>query len=304
MGGMELRQIRYFLGVAKTLHFTRAAQQLNVSQPALSAAVKALEEELQTPLFKRIGRRIELTQAGKALQPYAVKLLQSAEEGRVAVQETVGLLRGHLTVGVLHSLNAYLVPQLVGRFRALAPGVALMVRGMHATDVPDGILQSTLDLGITMLPVRRPDLVELPLFEEELVLVSPPPRHARRTSALPLKEAAALPLVLFPPEYTLRRIIDDAFAAAGVRLVPAVEMADLGGIVSTIQNGVASTLLPLPYVQYLGLDERLPVRRLRDPRPLRKIGVVYRSDRHLDPATRALLQALHEVVAGLKLRRG
>jgi DNA-binding transcriptional LysR family regulator len=301
---MELRQIRYFLGVAKTLHFTRAAEQLHVSQPALSAAIKGLEEELQTPLFKRIGRRIELTQAGKALLPYAVKMLQSAEEGRVAVQEVVGLLRGHLTVGVLHSLNAYLVPQLLGRFRALAPGVALMVRGMHAADVPEGILHAALDLGITMLPVQHPELIELPLYEEELVLVSPPPRGRGRSSTLPLKEAAALPLVLFPPEYTLRRIIDEAFAAAGVRLVPAVEMADLGGIVSAIQGGVASTLLPLPYVRFMGLDERLPVRKLRDPKPSRKVGVIYRSDRHLDPATRAFLQALSEVVTGQKLRRG
>jgi DNA-binding transcriptional LysR family regulator len=301
---MELRQIRYFLGVAKTLHFTRAAQQLHVSQPALSAAIKGLEEELQTPLFKRIGRRIELTQAGKALLPYAAKMLQSAEEGRVAVQEVVGLLRGHLTVGVLHSLNAYLVPQLLGRFRALAPGVAMMVRGMHATDVPEGILHAALDLGITMLPVQHPELIELPLYEEELVLVSPPPRGRGRSSTLPLKEAAALPLVLFPPEYTLRRIIDEAFAAAGVRLVPAVEMADLGGIVSAIQGGVGSTLLPWPYVRFMGLDERLPVRKLRDPKPSRKVGVIYRRDRQLDPATRAFLQALSEVVTGQKPRRG
>ncbi|HEX9638650.1 MAG TPA: LysR substrate-binding domain-containing protein [Acidobacteriota bacterium] len=300
---MELRQIRHFLGVARILHVTRAAQQLNVSQPALSASIKALEEELQTPLFRRLGRRIELTQAGQALLPYAGKMLQAAEEGRVAVQEVVGLLRGHLTVGVLHSLNAYLVPPLLGRFRALVPGVAMLVRGMHAADVPDGIVQAKLDLGITMLPVQRPDLVELPLFEEELVLVSPPPRSSRRAGALALREAASLPLVLFPTEYTLRRVIDQAFAAAGIELVPAIELADLGGIVSTVQNGVASTLLPLPYVRFMGLDERLPVRRLRDPKPARKVGIVYRKDRHQDPATRAFLQALKEVVAEQKLRR-
>jgi LysR family cyn operon transcriptional activator len=294
---MELRQIRYFLGVAKHLHFTRAAEQLHISQPALSGAIKLLEEELQAPLFKRIGRRVELSQAGKAFQPHATRIVQACEEGRVAVQEVVGLLRGHITVGVIHTLNAYVVPQLAARFRALAPGVGMMARAMHASEIPARVSEGQVDVGITMLPVGDPSLEERRLYQEELVLVSPPPRASRRQPSLPLKEAAHMPLVLFPPEYALRRIIDQEFASVGEQPVPTVEMPDVGGIVSAVQAGVGSTLLPLPYVRYMGLDERMPVQRLRDPNPARTVGLVMRKDRHVDPATRAFLEAAQAFAA-------
>ncbi|MFI4875698.1 MAG: LysR family transcriptional regulator, partial [Blastopirellula sp. JB062] len=124
---MELRHLRYFLAVAEHCHFRNAAEELLVSQPTLSQQIKDLEKEIKAPLFERVGRRVLLTQAGETFQDYAQRALDILDEGQAAINEFDDLLRGRLTVGVVQTVNAYLIPPIVARFTSNHPQVSLKI---------------------------------------------------------------------------------------------------------------------------------------------------------------------------------
>ncbi|HTU27355.1 MAG TPA: LysR family transcriptional regulator, partial [Pirellulales bacterium] len=149
---MELRHLRYFLAVAQDAHFRRAAARMHVSQPTLSLQVQELEKELGVALFDRIGRRVRLTQAGQVFRDYAERALSVVQDGRTALAEIDGLVRGSLTVGVVQTVNAYLIPPIVSRFATEHPQVRLRVEEMAAGEIEDGLLKGSLDLGISFLP--------------------------------------------------------------------------------------------------------------------------------------------------------
>src|SRR5215471_11283632 len=113
LGLIELRHLRYFLAVAEAAHFTKAAAKLRVSQPTLSHQIRQLEGQLNLSLFDRIGRRIKLTEAGELLLPHARRVFRELEQAQAALGELHGLKRGQLTVGIMQTVNACLIPEIV-----------------------------------------------------------------------------------------------------------------------------------------------------------------------------------------------
>src|SRR5215813_590503 len=122
---IELRHLRYFLAVAEASHFTRAAAKLHVTQPTLSHQIRELEGQLNLQLFDRVGRRVRLTAAGETLLPHARKVLRELEETQTALSELHGLKRGVLRVGIVQTVNACVIPEIVERFGAAHAGIRL-----------------------------------------------------------------------------------------------------------------------------------------------------------------------------------
>src|SRR5215472_13601216 len=120
---VELRHLRYFLAVAEEQHFTRAAGKLHVTQPTLSHQIRELETQLNLSLFDRIGRRIKLTAAGEMLLPRARRVVRELAEAQIALDELHGLKRGALKVGIVQTVNACVIPEIVARFNASHPGI-------------------------------------------------------------------------------------------------------------------------------------------------------------------------------------
>ena len=172
LGLMELRHLRYFLAVAEAEHFTKAAAKLHITQPTLSHQIRQLEGQLNLALFDRIGRRIKLTAAGELLLPHARRVLHELEETQAALGELHGLKRGHLKVGIMQTVNACAIPEIVSRFSATHPGVRISCSDMGADEVENGLESGKLDLGISFMPATRASLDGEPLFTEELVLVT------------------------------------------------------------------------------------------------------------------------------------
>lgn len=136
---MELRQIQYFMAVAVHQNFTRAAEQVHVSQPSLSVQVAGLERELGTRLFDRLGRTVVLTQAGELFRPHAERILREVDQATQAVQELTGSQRGRLVIGTLSTVNSYLIPPLVSRFKRQFPFVHLQVHAQPSSDIVNGL---------------------------------------------------------------------------------------------------------------------------------------------------------------------
>jgi LysR family hydrogen peroxide-inducible transcriptional activator len=170
---MELHQLRYFLAVARTKHFSRAAEQCHVAQPSLSQQIMKLEGELGEKLFERTKREVALTPAGDLLMAHAERVLAEVELAREGVRELRGLVRGRVTLGVLPTVAPYFLPQRLRAFTAKFPAVEVVVNEDTTSQLTAALLAKEIDLAIVSLPVERAGLVAEKFFDEKLLVALP-----------------------------------------------------------------------------------------------------------------------------------
>ncbi|HEY6084341.1 MAG TPA: LysR substrate-binding domain-containing protein [Nitrospira sp.] len=276
---MELRHLRYFLAVATARNFTRAAEALHVSQPSLSVQIRDLEEEIGTQLFDRLGRTVELTQAGVLFREHAERALGELEHGAQLVRELHGAQRGRLVVGTLATVNSYLIPPLVSQFKRRFPGIHLQVHSQPSAEIIEALLGNRLDLGICLLPVSHHQLTAVPLFDERLVLVAPA-RYPISRCRLRMQELGGLPLVLMPSDYCLRKMVEAECARARVQTQVVLEMTSPEGILQAVQGGAGLSILPELYVRRRLLDANIRIIDIYDPVPRHPVGMVFRTNRY------------------------
>ena len=198
---VHLRNLRYFVAVAEELHFSRAAERLHVSQPALSKQIRQLEQQLRFPLFRRDRRRVQLTAAGEALLPHARRLLASwdgsvAEAGARAGEEAK-LLR----VGFQTSVAGGLYQAVVGRFGQLHPDWRLELRMQPWTDTTGGLMDRSSDIAFIWLPTGAEDVIEVrPVRIERRFVALPAGHRLARRKALQMADLLDEPFIALPEE--------------------------------------------------------------------------------------------------------
>jgi DNA-binding transcriptional LysR family regulator len=172
---LELRHLRYFIAVAEEEHFTRAAERLQIQQPPLSQQIRALEEELGFPLFRRHPKGAALTPGGVAFLQEARAILSSVSEGSARAARAASGAEGHLSVGFTSSAAAHaMIPRLMRAYRAAWPAVRLDCREGNAAELTEALTAGTLNVAFLRQPVSRPDgIVFHTLLEEEMLLVLP-----------------------------------------------------------------------------------------------------------------------------------
>lgn len=292
---MEFRHLRYFLAVADALHFTKAAEGLPVSQPALSAQIKQLEQEVGVPLFDRVGRSVQLTRAGLIFREHARRALREMELAQVAIAEEEGLQRGALAVGVVQTVNAYLVPDIVGRFSTLHPQVSLKLDELSGPEIEAGVKSGLLELGIGFVPAGSDRIESQPLFEEDFVLIASPRHHFATRRHLRLASLADEPLVLLSDIFCTRRLLNASFEQAGIVPKVAVEMNSIEGILATVKTSKLATVLPR---LSLGLEGNDGLRGipLKHPTPRRSLGLLWKKGGYRSGAAQALADQVRIVV--------
>ncbi|MDX2175528.1 MAG: LysR substrate-binding domain-containing protein [Candidatus Sumerlaeia bacterium] len=239
----ELRELRYFAAVAEELSFTRAASRCGVGQSALSQSVAQLEARLGVALFDRGERRVRLTPAGEVLLDRAKRAIAAAREAAEAMEPFSGGGAGRLRVGVVQTVNALAVPQVVGELARRFPAARFDVRELPAAGVEELVATGDLDLGVGFHPVARPTLELQPLAREEILLIE----WRGRGGPVPVVGAGDLAgraLVLLAPAFCTRRLVDAAFAEHGVRLDPTVETNSVEGALAMVRGNGFATLLP------------------------------------------------------------
>ncbi|MBL8042754.1 MAG: LysR family transcriptional regulator [Nitrospira sp.] len=276
---MELRQIHYFMAVATHQNFSRAAEQVHVSQPSLSIQIGGLERELGTRLFDRLGRKVVLTQAGELFRVHAERALRELDQAAQVVHELLGAKRGRLVVGTLSTVNSYLIAPLVSRFKQRFPEIHLQVHAQPSSDIVNGLLANRLDIGICLLPLTHPHMTTVPLFQERLALIAPTSMSIGKSRAR-MQDLARLPLVLMPVDYCLRKMVEAECAKAGVHPQVVLEMSSPEGILQAVAEGTGATILPELYVRSRLPAARLQVIDLYDPTPSHTVGLAYLTKRY------------------------
>jgi LysR family cyn operon transcriptional activator len=299
---VELRHLRSFLAVARTQHFRRAADELYVSQPALSEQIRQLEAELGTPLFERLGRRVRLTAAGVVLRDYAERVLREVDDARRAIEELENLSRGTLAAGVVQTVNTYLIPAVLARLAVAHPGICVRVDELPAAGIEAALEAGELDLGVGFVPPAASGLVAEPLFTEELVVIVPESHRLAGRPAVAFRELDGEPLILLSPRFCTRRLFDACTAGAGVCPQVRIEMNSIEGILATVRATGLATVLPalaLRCAEGTGL-RGVP---LVEPSPRRTVGLLWRRCGYRCAAARAFAAAVAEVVERYSLPR-
>jgi DNA-binding transcriptional LysR family regulator len=244
---MELRHLEYFVAVAEEHHFTRAAERLMISQSGLSASVRALEQELGTPLFVRSTRSVELTAAGRALLGEASRALASVRAAKEAVAAVQGLMRGVLTIGTEQCLAGVDVPALLARFRAQHPGVEVRLRQAGSAALVQDITGGRLDVAFTALSGEAPEGVRLrPITRAPMVLLCHPAHRLAGTGTADWADLGGEVFVDFHPDWGARGLTDRAFAANRVQRRVALEVNDVHSLIDLVHHGLGIAVVPQP----------------------------------------------------------
>jgi DNA-binding transcriptional LysR family regulator len=285
---MELRQVDYVLAVIDEGSFTAGAAAAGVAQPSLSESIRRLEDELGVRLFNRVGRRVALTDAGRAFEGPARRLVRERELALDAVGSVRGLDRGTLDIVALPTLAVEPLAALVGRFRVAHPGIVVRIAEPEdASAVEERVADGRSELGLAELPPRRDDLVAIRLARQEIVAVCPPGTKLAAPGRLPVARLAGMPLVATPPGTSTRDLLDRALAAAGVAPTVAVETSQREAIAPLVLGGAGTSFLPRPMADALGAQGAVVARLV--PGLSRTIGVLHRAS-PLTPAARAFVE--------------
>ena len=244
---MELRHLEYFVAVAEERHFTRAAVRMRVAQSGLSASIRALEKDLNAELFVRNTRRVELTDAGRALLAEAHRTLASAAAARDAVAAVRGLLRGNLTVGSEQCLGVIDLPPLLAGFRRAHPGVEIRLGYAGSGEIVEQVRLGRLNVGFVALPGPAPDGVRLiPLATEEMVLLCHPGHRLAERSEVDVAALVEEDFIDFSGDWGARRVNDQTFARADAGRRVCVEVNDVHTLLDFVHQGLGVALVPAP----------------------------------------------------------
>jgi LysR family transcriptional regulator, nitrogen assimilation regulatory protein len=241
---MQLRHLRYFVKIVEAGSFSRAAATIHVAQPALSQQIAELEEQLGVNLLLRSARGVRPTVAGEILYREASTILRLVENLPGVVRSESGETEGTISVGMSSTLAATLAGSFIEACKSALPQVVLKLAVADSHSIKSRVQAQTLDMAAIFEDEFVPIFVRKPLFRQRLFLVSREPL-ANRSASVSCTQVAALPLVLPSPPNVLRVVVDRAFAAAGVAPKIMAEADVLSGILSMVQAGIGSTILPM-----------------------------------------------------------
>lgn len=242
---MELRHLQHFVAVAEDQHFTRAAERLMVSQSGLSSSIRALERELQAPLFVRTTRRVTLTEAGRALLGEAERVLAQVRAAHDAVAAVQGLLRGTLSLGTEQCIAGVHVAKLLTAFRRRHPDVEIRLRQAGSGALAEEVAAGRLDLAFAVKTQPDSDqLRSVPLTSEPMTVLCHPTHHLATSAVVTPEDLGGEAFVDFHPDWGPRRITDAAFAEAGVRRTVTLEVSDVHSLLELVGAGLGIAVVP------------------------------------------------------------
>lgn len=290
----NFHQLRIFHTVVRQGSFTKAAEELQISQPAVSIQVKELERSLDTTLLQRMRRGIQLTETGNSVYGYTRRIFALAEEMHASVQDIQGLRTGRLTIGSSTTPGEYILPWVMGLFQKRYPGVDVLLSIGNTQSVVDRILDRELDMGMAGAEVDIKGLVSFTYVNDEIVLICSPNHELGRVVAPSLADLGQQRFIMREPGSATRDAAEEHMRDLGMRVNVVMELgsneAVKRAVASSLGIGVVSKFSVVPDVAS-GFIKVMTVPEWTCERPL---TVFYRDDSHMSTIQRAFLQLLRD----------
>lgn len=289
---MEIRQIQYFIEVARLEHVTEASHVLNVAQSAVSRQILKLEWELGVNLFIHEGRKVRLTPIGRTFLSHAEQIMKVIDKAQQEINEYLDPKRGTIRIGFPSSLAAHMVPTVISGFRELYPQVRFQLQHGSYRELIDWVISGDMNLAIMgPVPTNEDQINTEVLFVENIMALIPADHPLAGRPSLELHELKEDSFVLFPKGYILRELVVDACERNGFKPRIVFEGDDLDAIKGLVAAGLGLTLLP-----EIALTDNIPRNTVRlpisKPQVIRDVGVITPINRELLPTEKLFFEYL------------
>ena len=298
---MELRHLRYFVALADCRSFTRAAERTHVTQSTLSHQIRQLEDELGQPLFDRIGRRVVTTEAGELFFAFASRALKEVDQGVAMLKPGGGGLTGQVRIGATHTFNIGLIPECVAQFLERHPTVQVRVEELAAEQIVARLRAGDLDIGIAYRPGGPTDLWFEPLYNEEMVLVVAESHPLAGRKRIRMVELHQQRLVLLPPYFATRTLLDECFLACGAEPIVVAEMSTVAPMLGLVLRMPIAAIVAINAVPpAMGGLQMIPI---ESPTPIRTPGILWQREVAQSAPVKSFAVIVRKTALGNSLRQ-
>ena len=287
---LRLAQLRTLREVARQGSFSRAAEKLRLSQPAVSLQVRQLEESFGAVLIERVGKRAFATRAGETLLAHGERVFAELETARLALSRAGDAIAGPVRIGTGATASIYLLPPLLRRLRLQHRALEFSVATGNTREIVQAVVDNALDLAIVTLPVARRELVVTPFYRDPLVVIAPPEKRWRGPRTIEPTALTNEALILFERGGAIRAVMDGWFVKAGTAPRVTMEVGNAEASKALVGVGVGLSIISAMAVKKEVVAGEL-VALTPKPALARMLGVVRRRDKPMTPALQAVLAA-------------
>jgi LysR family transcriptional regulator, transcriptional activator of the cysJI operon len=287
---MDVRDLQIFLSVSKHLNYTRAGEEINLSQPSVSVRIHQLESELRVKLFEQLGKKVVLTDAGQLLVPYANRVIAAVDDAHHAVDELQGLERGSLRIGASTTPGMYLVPQVVARFKRSHPKIDIHLRIKDTREVEDGVLNNEFDFGFVGGHLAAAEVSAHAWLTDELLLVVSPDHRLTNKKTVRKQDLEGESFIVRESGSATRATIVTQLQQANFELETVIEMENPESIKKAVQSGLGIAFISKFAIATELKAKTLTAIRVRNLTINRELKIVHRKDKHLSRAAVAFIE--------------
>lgn len=285
---MNKKQLQYAVELSESLNFSLVAEQLGISQPALSKQILSLEKELNVKLFDRTNVPMTLTPAGEYFIHEARKLLYQEDQLIRSMEDFKSGKRGSLVIGISPFRSLYLIPNIAKKFKEKYPGVEIVLNEAGSDQLRKDAAEGKFDFAVVNLPVDESVLDVTPIEADTLVLAVPKamidkitPSSADRFSQIDLKDCEALPFVVVGQSQELRQLFEKLCASSEIQPNVAVEVNGVTTAWAMTRAGVGATLLPLQFIENFDFDDSIVLFALKNTAYSRQPAIITRRGQYI-----------------------
>ncbi|WP_240421285.1 LysR family transcriptional regulator [Paenibacillus periandrae] len=296
---MDLRQLNYFMEIARHSSFSKASQHLHLSQPTLSKVIKNLEEELGVPLFDRSTRRIQLTDTGQVLKEQGHLILKTFDNLKTALTDVIQMRKGKFSLGLPPVIGASFFPKIIAQFHEFYPQIEIELVEEGGKLIEQHLLDGELDLGVVVLPVDEEKFEVVPLVNRELMLIVPPAHRLTQQTDVSLHALRDERFILFRKGFALHDRVREACIRSGYEPKIVYESTQWDFIGEMVAAGLGISMLP-ETICMKNDPTQITAVRMTEPKVHWDLAIIRNKNHYHSHAARAWIMFVCESFMGMK----
>lgn len=274
----NFHQLHIFYTVAEKGSFSHAAQALHMTQPAVTMQVQSLEEYFGSKLFNRSTKKIELSEAGRTLLPFAKRSIELMKETEISMSKFTHMLEDRLYLGASLTVGEYILPRLLGPFGKEYPNISISMKVINTRQILDEVLNHQLNFGLVEAEIRHPDVHTEAVMNDELMLIVPPDHPLANARTVRMEDALQYPFVLREQGSGTRRVMEEELERAGfdpAEMKIVMELGSTGAVKSAVEAGLGLSILSQSSVKHESALGVLKVKKVEGIRFSRSFYAIY-----------------------------
>ncbi len=287
---MDIRDLQVFLAVSTRLNFTRAGEDVHLSQPSVSVRMRQLEEELGVKLFEQLGKRVALTEAGQLLVPYAIRVIAAMSDARDAIDGLQGLERGALRIGASTTPGMYVIPRTIAHFKRRYPKIEVHLAVKDTRQIEEGVIRNEFDFGFVGGHLAGDEVDVLPWITDEIILIVPlGHRLAGKRSVTP-QDLSSEKFIFREQGSATRAVVATHLRKCHIEVAAVMEIENPESVKKAVQNGLGIAFISAFAAETDLKAKTLVAVEIGNLKIRRELKIVYRRDKHLSRAAQTFIE--------------